>query len=101
MEVNRKGIVRGWHTPEKREKAFQMRWNPTPAEAALWSRIRANQLGVHIRRQVVIDGFIVDFYCHAAGLVIEVDGGVHEANAEYDRERDKVLSRRGLRLLRF
>jgi len=57
--------------------------------------------GLHFRRQQIIDGFIVDFYCHAAKLVIEVDGKIHEQQAEYDVERDKVLSTRGLRLLRI
>ncbi|MCC5634490.1 DUF559 domain-containing protein [Nostoc sp. CHAB 5844] len=49
----------------------------------------------------MIDGFIADFYCHAARLVIEVDGKIHEQQAEYDAERDKVLLARGLRLLRI
>jgi very-short-patch-repair endonuclease len=40
-------------------------------------------------------------YCHAAGLVVEVDGPIHEANVEYDRERDAVIAARGLKILRF
>jgi very-short-patch-repair endonuclease len=47
----------------------------------------------------VIDGFIADFYCHRAGLVIEVDGDLHDP--DYDRERDLVFGQRGLRVLRF
>jgi very-short-patch-repair endonuclease len=47
----------------------------------------------------VIAGFIVDFYCHAAELVIEVDGGIHEALAASDAERDAVLEGMGLRVL--
>ncbi len=50
----------------------------THAETILWNEIRANKLGVHFRRHQVIAGFIVDFYCHAANLVIEVDGEIHE-----------------------
>ena len=46
----------------------------TPAEKILWNELRANKLGVHFRRQQVIAGFIVDFYCHKSALVIEVDG---------------------------
>ncbi len=73
----------------------------TEAEQLLWNRLRGNQLrGFHFRRQQVIDGFIVDFYCHAAGLVLEVDGGIHAAQGEYDEQRDLALSRRGLRVLR-
>jgi hypothetical protein len=48
----------------------------------------------------VIDGFIVDFYCHAAGVVVEVDGEVHRGQAVYDRERDRILKQRGLRVIR-
>jgi very-short-patch-repair endonuclease len=43
----------------------------------------------------------VDFYCHAARLVIELDGPVHQQRADYDAERDRVLSARGLRILRI
>jgi len=68
----------------------------TRAERVLWQRLKAGRLqGWHFRRQQVIDGFIVDFYCHAAGLVLEIDGGVHEQQREYDTERDAVLLARG------
>ena len=64
--------------------------------------VRANQLdGWHFRRQQIIDGFSVDFYCHAAGLVVELDGGIHQQQVEYDTEREKVLVARGLRIVRF
>jgi very-short-patch-repair endonuclease len=64
--------------------------------------LRANRLGgIHFRRQQVIAGFIVDFYCHAASLVIEVDGGIHAQQVESDRERERILVERGLRVLRF
>jgi very-short-patch-repair endonuclease len=56
-----------------------------------------------IRRQQIIAGFIVDFYCHKAGLVIELDGGVHQENEQkqHDADRDRVLSEMGLRVIRF
>ncbi len=44
---------------------------------------------------------MIDFYCHATALVIEIDGKIHDNQIEYDTERDKVLSARGLRLLRI
>ena len=74
-----------------------------PTEAILWQELRGNKLGVHFRRQQVIAGFIVDFYCHKAGLVIELDGNVHggDEQKENDTERDKVLSEMGLRIVRF
>ncbi|MEW6084846.1 MAG: endonuclease domain-containing protein [Chloroflexota bacterium] len=73
----------------------------TPAEKILWAGLRANKLGVHFRRQQVIQGFIVDFYCHRAGLVIEVDGDIHDLPKEEDERREKVLSALGLRVVRF
>lgn len=53
-------------------------------------------MGVHVRRQQVIQGFIVDFYGHRAGLVIEVDGDVHDLQKEEDERREKVLSPSGM-----
>ena len=98
-----KNIITGQRVhPEMLRRAKEMRQNMTPAERKLWQRLRAGRLeGFHFRRQQVIDGYITDFYCHAAGLVIEVDGDVHLEQQEYDRERDKHLSARGLRVLRF
>lgn len=73
----------------------------TPAEKLLWKEVRANKLGVRFRRQQVIQGFIVDFYCHYAGLIVEVDGDVHDLQKEEDERREKVLSELGLRVVRF
>ncbi len=85
----------------KLERARGLRRESTKAETELWKHLRTNRLnGLHFRRQQIIDGFIVDCYCHAAGLVVEVDGGVHQQQTEQDAERDAVLSRRGLRVLR-
>jgi len=73
-----------------------------PRERILWKHLRAHRLqSLHFRRQQIIDGFIVDFYCHAIGLVVELDGEVHRAQAEYDAERDRVLAGRGLRVVRI
>ncbi len=86
----------------KVQRAKELRSKMTQEEKILWQHLRANRLnGFHFRRQQVIDGFIADFYCHAVRLVIEVDGEIHQQQAEYDAERDKVLSARGLRLLRI
>src|SRR6185295_4184560 len=57
--------------------------------------------GVHFRRQQIIAGFIVDFYCHKAALVVEVDGDIHDLQQEEDARREKVLSEMGLRIVRF
>ena len=86
-------------TKEKQERACELRRDMTPAERLLWKEVRANKLGVHFRRQQVIQGFIVDFYCHKAGLVVEVDGDIHDLQKEEDERRETVLSAWGLRSL--
>jgi very-short-patch-repair endonuclease len=97
-----KNIVTGQRvTKAKLQRAKKLRREMTPAEKILWEELRANRLGVHFRRQQVIEGFIVDFYCHKAGLVIEVDGDVHDLQKEEDERREKVLSVLGLRVVRF
>ena len=58
-------------------------------------------MGFHFRRQQVISEFIVDFYCHKAGLVIEVDGDIHDLQQDEDARREKVLREMGLRIVRF
>lgn len=86
---------------EMRERAKELRRAMTPEETILWSRLRANKLnGLHFRRQQIIDGYIADFYCHAHALIVEVDGGIHETQADYDGERDAHLTARGFRILR-
>ncbi len=85
---------------EKAEQATRLRRDQTAEEEMLWQQLLANRLrGLHFRRQQIVDGFIVDFYCHAAGLVIEVDGPVHRAHRENDGARDRVLQGRGLTVL--
>jgi very-short-patch-repair endonuclease len=99
----RRGITTGQKiNPAKLERAQELRRNMTLAERRLWHRLRTNKLdGFHFRRQQIIDGFIVDFYCHAVGLVVEVDGAMHHEQLEYDVERERVLEARELRILRF
>ena len=97
-----KNIIPGQRvTKEKLQRAKELRHEMTPAEKILWEELRANKLGVHFRRQQVIAGFIVDFYCHKAALVVEVDGDVHDLQQEEDARREKALSEVGLRIVRF
>jgi very-short-patch-repair endonuclease len=99
-----KNIIPGQRViKEKLERAKELRREMTPAEKVLWQEFRGNKLGVHFRRQQVIAGFISDFYCHKADLVIELDGSVHEDDEqkESDAERDKVLNEMGLRVVRI
>ena len=96
------GVVRVKRLPEKQALARQMRREMTPSEAKLWQCLRNNHLyGLHFRRQQVIDGFIVDFYCREARLVIECDGDVHISQEAYDAERDRIIGLNNLRVLRF
>jgi very-short-patch-repair endonuclease len=88
-------------TKEKLQRAKELRRDMTPAEKILWEELRSNKLGIHFRRQQIIQGFIVDFYCHKAGLVIEVDGDIHDFQQEEDARREKALLELGLRVVRF
>lgn len=97
-----KNIIPGQHvTKEKLERAKELRREMTPAEKLLWQEVRAKKLGVRFRRQQIIQGFIVDFYCHKSALVVEVDGDIHDLQQEEDARREKVLSAMGLRVVRF
>jgi len=97
-----KNIIPGQRvTKEKLERAKELRREMTPAEKLLWQEVRAKKLGVHFRRQQVIAGFIVDFYCHKAALVIEVDGDIHDLQQDEDARREKALHELGLRIVRF
>jgi very-short-patch-repair endonuclease len=71
-------------------------------ERTLWRAIRNNALsGLHFRRQQLIAGFIVDFYCACARLVIEVDGPVYIGRKDYGAERDQAFSELGISVLRL
>jgi very-short-patch-repair endonuclease len=97
-----KNIIPGQRvTKEKLQRAKELRQDMTPAEKILWQELRGNKLGVHFRRQQIIAGFIVDFYCHRAALVIEVDGDIHDLQKEEDVRREKVLKELGLKVVRF
>jgi len=81
-----------------------LRNNMTDAEQWLWQRLRRKQiLGLQFYRQKPILNFIVDFYCSAANLIIECDGGQHYTvdGCLADQIRDQALSELGLVVLRF
>jgi len=84
-------------------KSRQLRSNMTDAERKLWTVLRMRQLeGRRFRRQVPIGPYIVDFVCLEARLIIEVDGGQHNATQlEHDVARDRWLSSQHFRVLRF
>ena len=87
-----------------KQRARELRSRMTDAEVFLWSKLRRKQLyGVIFSRQKTIGNYIVDFYCPAAQLVIEIDGGQHylEQAALRDAKRDTYLRGMGLTVLRF
>lgn len=92
------------YNQDLKKRSRDLRKNMTDAERKLWSVIRMKQInGLPFYRQKPIGNYIVDFYCPAAKLVIEVDGGQHyeEKNAGYDRRRDEFLKSQGLSVIRF
>ena len=85
-----------------KSRADELRKNMTQQEWNLWYfYLRNHRLKWY--RQRIIDRFIVDFYCHAAKLVIEIDGKQHytDQGIGYDTERTQVLQGYGLKVLRY
>jgi very-short-patch-repair endonuclease len=84
------------------DRARELRARCTDAESRLWSRLRGKRMqGVKFRRQFPIAGFIADFASPELRLVIELDGGQHFEQAEYDAQRSRRLAEQGYRIVRF
>jgi very-short-patch-repair endonuclease len=82
--------------------ARHLRKNLTNAEQKLWRHIRSCQLqGYKFRRQAPIGQYIVDFVCLEKKLIIELDGGQHAEQREYDHDRSEWLKSRGYTVIRF
>jgi very-short-patch-repair endonuclease len=84
--------------------ARHLRQHKTRTEALVWSLVRRKQLlGLKFRRQHPIGGFVVDFYCPALRLVLELDGDGHSRRDErtYDQTRDSILKGLGYRVVRL
>ena len=82
--------------------ARQLRNNGTDTERLLWRHLRNSQLeGVKFRRQQSIEAYIVDFVSFDKRIVIELDGGQHAGNIEYDEQRSACLRANGFVVLRF
>lgn len=96
-----KGFQSNLTWKQKQAKAQQMRDNPTLGEAALWTWLaNKNFCGLKFDSQVIILGYIVDFICRSAKIVVEVDGSSHDGRAEYDANRTRALETLGLRVVR-
>ena len=84
------------------KKARTLRNQGTDAERRLWRYLRGRQLGDYkFRRQYPIAGYIADFACIDAKLVIELDGGQHAERTDYDAERTRKIECNGYRVLRY
>ena len=94
-----------WKVSSKlRSNARALRKNSTDAERLLWAALRSHRLnGASFRRQVPIENYIADFVCHAALLVIELDGGQHYSNQaeQKDAARSALIEAKGFQVLRF
>ena len=91
-------------TPIRRAAAKRLRANAIPHERALWRALKELPIdGTHFRRQAPIGPYVVDFFCPARRLIIELDGGHHndDETAKRDRERQLWLEREGYRVVRF
>jgi len=83
-------------------KARLLRRNQTEAETVLWNVLRNRGLkSMKFRRQVPVGHYIADFLCKEAMLIVEVDGGQHAAQVEYDQARDEYLRACGYEVVRF
>jgi len=86
-----------WKKVMARIMARNMSW----PEKILWSRIRDRKIGIRFYKQKPLLGYIADFWCPAAALVVEVDGSQHLTNKKYDANRDAVFAQRGIITMRF
>ena len=88
--------------PRSNLRAKQLRAEATFPEKLLWGRLRSRRLlGLKFRRQHCIDSYVVDFYCAAANLVVEIDGRSHDGRVEYDKARSAHLAELGLCVVRY
>jgi len=83
------------------KRAKSLRRSMTRPEQTLWSLLRRDRQGLHFRRQHAIGPYILDFYCAAARLCVEVDGPVHAGQADHDERRTHWLAEQGVRVIRF
>lgn len=99
----------GWITTESpaypvlKERALEMRKNPTPQEDAMWQQLRGKALGDKFRRQHIIGYYIADFVCLSRKIIVEIDGLHHYfgEQLEHDRIRTTILQDLGYKIIRI
>jgi len=84
-----------------KERSKEMRKNLTEAEKIIWEKLRKSQTKYRIRRQQIIDNYIVDFVCLPKKTIIEIDGPIHNFKKEADEKRTQYLKSVGYEILRF
>jgi very-short-patch-repair endonuclease len=102
--VNMTNSQKRWRASQEiQSRARELRKEMTPAEKKLWQVLRGNQIDkLYFRRHHAVGTYIVDFVCVQEKLVIEVDGGSHLEQEEYDQERTRWFQEeRGYRVIRF
>lgn len=92
-------------------KARELRKNPTKAETFFWEKVRKKRfMGLRFNRQYILPysdelnktkNYIVDFLCFEKKIVIELDGGIHKSQKEYDETREGDIKNMGYRIIRF
>jgi very-short-patch-repair endonuclease len=88
----------------EKEKRRQFRNNAPQAETMVWSKLKGKQLlGYKFRRQYSVGPYVIDFYCPALKLAVEIDGDSHfeEGAKDYDCPRQSFIESFGIRFLRF
>ncbi len=97
--------LKGFIVPKNFAKtlfARELRRSETFTEKIAWNMLRRGSfMNLKFRRQFVFRGFILDFYCFEHKLAVEIDGGIHEHQKEYDAKRQAILERHGLRFVRI
>jgi len=92
------------------ETARNLRRQQTQAEKVFWEKVRSKRFkGLKFRRQHPIEfeyygqirHFIADFYCPELGLIVEIDGGIHEQQKGYDKLRTEILNNLDYRVIRY
>ncbi len=89
------------YNPSLKLLARDLRNSSTLSEVLLWQKIKGKSFGVEFHRQVPLDEFIVDFYCHELMLAIEIDVNSHDNKYDYDISRQSILEDNGVSFIRF
>jgi len=86
----------------KKRFARYLRKDATKTEKIMWELLRRRKFtGLKFRRQHVIEGFVLDFYCHELRLGIEIDGSIHAKRKDYDQIRQEIIESEGITIIRF